>query len=238
AQRVDHVVLVPVERLQHDQHTVALGVLAEDAQRLGQHLAVLLGAARRGERRQPEREPAPGGRGHDADAAQLADDRQLGAELLDGVRALGRVEVADEVRHVDADGRHDHAVGLGAFQLGETAREVEVALAPELDGVEPGLDGEGELLLQRPSRQELLLGGELHCDSSKVNTSWSTSDRCSSMRSKAAGASSTGTTWLTRSPTSSSPRCTTSMKVRWSRSTSHRCASQEATPPIWEETSC
>jgi hypothetical protein len=169
-------------------------VLAEDAQRLGQHLTVLLGAARRDERRQPQRELAPRGRGHHADAAELADDRELRSELLDRVRPLGRVEIADEVRHVHAHGRHDDAVGQRPLELGQAAREVEVALSAQLDGVEPGLDRERELLLQGPAGQELLLGGELHCDSSKVKTSWSTSDGCLSINSKAAAASSTGTT--------------------------------------------
>src|SRR5690606_23053805 len=182
---------------------------------------------------------APGGGRHHADAAEFGDDGELGAQLPYGVRPLGGVEVADEVRHVHAHGGHDHAVGPCLPQLLQPPGEVEVALAAQLDGVEAGLHRELELLLQGAAGQHLLLNGQFHDElPENRKTSWSTSAGRRSSISNASAASWASTTWLTRPAVSTSPRSASSMKVRCSRSTSQRWASQEATAPIWEETSC
>ena len=157
---VDHVVLVPVEGFQEEGDPLGPGVLAQLAEGVEEHLPVAGRRARRLERRQPAGEHAPGGRRHRADAAQLGDHRELGAQVAHGVAGAGRVEVADEVVHLDADGGHDHPGGAGAAQLGQPAGERAVAAAAQLDALVAEGDGEGVLLDQVGARKQLLLAGQ------------------------------------------------------------------------------
>jgi hypothetical protein len=161
-QPVDHVVLVAVDRLDGQPHALGGGVGGQLDQRLQEHLAVLVGLAGRGERGQAQAEHAPAGRGQDPVPAQLGDDAELGAQLVDGVAAPVGVEVADEVVGVGADGGHDHPGPGGRPQLGQPGREPAVAPGPQLDATEPGPGGELPLLLEAAAGQQLLLAGKLH----------------------------------------------------------------------------
>ena len=150
-QPVEHVVLVPVDRLQGDPDALPGGVLAQLDQRLQQHRAVLGRLARRDERRQPQAEHPPAGRRQHPLAAELGDDAELRAQLRDRVPPPVGVEVADEVVGLRADGPHHHPGPGGGAQLRQPGGEMPVAAGAQLDAVEAGARGRTSNLAARVS---------------------------------------------------------------------------------------
>jgi hypothetical protein len=152
---VDHEVLVPVERLKVELYALLFGPGTELAERVDQEGGAFLIASRRHERGQALGEQAVGVRGHRSTTAELAHDAELARQLRDRILAEVFVEVADEVRHFDAHGRHDDTVLRGTAELGKPALESEVAGRAQLDAPVAPRECGVELLLERVARKVL-----------------------------------------------------------------------------------
>jgi hypothetical protein len=155
--RVDHVVLVAVERLEQQDDAGCLGVRAERGKALDEHLAILVGRPwRLVERRQPAREHAPRRRGDHAAPAQRGDPVELAAQVVDRLGTARGVEVAEPAaERVRAHGRRPAVQAVEPCAGG----------VAQLQRVEPNAPRELQLRADRVAWHEVLLDREDHAAS-------------------------------------------------------------------------
>ena len=157
---VDHVVLVPVERLQEQRHALACGVLAQLGEPGEQHLAVLR------LRRVAVRTAAAGGR--TCRTTRVSSRRLPPSSAM--TESWDRICVIASARRSASNApkkcsMSTHTVGMttpaGAARRSSGSRfaQREVALAAQLDRVVAGGGGELPLRLQIGAGQELFLAG-------------------------------------------------------------------------------
>ena len=140
-QGVDHVVLVPVQRLQRDDHALRLGVGSQLTERVEQDLGVFGLGTGTLERWQALAEHPVRGRRHGESATDLGHDRELGLHLAQRVSSFGGVEVADEVQHLHAHGWHRHPGRRRLLELRQPRGEAALTGGAQLEGIKPELLG-------------------------------------------------------------------------------------------------